>query len=94
VQNARETEQEMGRMNIKRLPDQPCSIVPSPCNFWFFGRAKRALLDRRFADADPVVELLTNLSESVTIDELRTVVQDWIEKFEWIIEHHEEGFIK
>jgi hypothetical protein len=51
----------MGRMKVDGLVHPPCSPDLSPCDFWFFGPAKTALLDRRFADADAVVEALTNL---------------------------------
>jgi hypothetical protein len=47
-----------------------------------FGRAKTALLDRRFADADAVVEALTDLFHRVTFEELQSVFQNWIERLE------------
>jgi hypothetical protein len=68
----------MGRMDMKRLAHPPCSPVLTACDFWFFGLAKTVLLDRRFADADAdaLIEPLTNVSDSITFDELQSAAQD------------------
>jgi hypothetical protein len=52
------------------------------------------LQNRRFSDADAVIEALTDLFDSVTFEELQNVFQNWIERFEWVIRHNGEYFIK
>jgi hypothetical protein len=84
LHSALEILQAMGRMKIKRLAHPPCSPYLSPCNFWFFARAKTTLLNRRFADADAnaVIEALTDLWDCVNFDELQSVFRNWIERLE------------
>ena len=94
VHNALETSRAIGRMKIERLVQPPYSPDLSPCDFWFFGRAKTALQNRRFANADEVIEALTNLWDSVTFEELHSVFLNWIERLEWVIRHSGEYFTK
>jgi hypothetical protein len=42
----------------------------------FFGSVKTTLQNRRFRDADAVVEALTDLFDSVTFEELRSGFQN------------------
>jgi hypothetical protein len=81
-------------MKTERLAHPPYSPDLSPCDFWFFGRAKTALQNRRFTDADAVIEALTDLFDSVTFEELQKVFQNGIERLEWVIRHTGEYFIK
>jgi hypothetical protein len=59
-------------MKIERLANPAYSLELSQSDFCFFGSAKRALQNRRFAHADEVVEALTDLFDSVTVEELRS----------------------
>jgi hypothetical protein len=94
VKNALETLQAIGRMKIERLTHPAYSADLSLCDFWFFGLAKIALQNRRFTDADAVIEALTDLFDSVTFEELQNVFQNWIERLESVIRHNGEYFIK
>jgi histone-lysine N-methyltransferase SETMAR len=76
VHNALETSQTIGRMKIERLAHPPHSPDLSPCDFWFFERAKTALQNRRFTHADVVIEALTDLFDSITFEELQNVFQN------------------
>jgi hypothetical protein len=78
--NALETSRAIGRMKIERLIQSPYSPELSPCNFCFLGRAKDALLNQRFADADAVIEAFTNLFGSVTFEELQSLFRNSIER--------------
>jgi hypothetical protein len=89
-----ETLQAIGRMKIERLAHPPYSPNLSPCDFCFFGLAKTALQNRRFADADAVVDALTDLFDSLTFEELQSVFQNWIERLTWVIKHNGEYVIK
>jgi histone-lysine N-methyltransferase SETMAR len=81
-------------MKTERLAHPPYSPDLSPCDFWSSGRTKTALQNRRFTDADAVIEALTDLFSSVTFEELQNVFQNWIERLEWVIRHNGEYFIK
>jgi hypothetical protein len=63
-------------MKIERLADPVYSPDLSQSDFSFFGSVKTALQNRSFADADAVVEALTDLSDSVTFEELRSGFQN------------------
>jgi hypothetical protein len=52
------------------------------------------LRDRTFADADELLEALTDPFDGVTFEELQSVFQNWSERLEWAIGHKEEYFIK
>jgi histone-lysine N-methyltransferase SETMAR len=93
VHSALKTLRKIRRTKIERLAHPSYSPELSPCDFWFFGRAKTALQDRTFADADPVAKALTNLFDCVTF-ELQSVLQNWIERLQWIIGHSGEYHIK
>jgi hypothetical protein len=91
VHHTLETSRKIRRMKIERLSRPPHR---SPDNFWFFGSAKTALRDRTFADADTVVEPLTDHFEGVTFEALQSVFQNWIERLEWIIRHSGQNLMK
>jgi hypothetical protein len=63
-------------MKIERLADPPYSPELSQSDFCFFGSVKTALQDRRFADADAVVEARTAMFDSVTVEELQNGFQN------------------
>jgi hypothetical protein len=71
-----ETLQAIGRMKIERLADPAYSPELNQSNFCFFGSVKTALQNRRFADANAVVDALTDLRETVTFEELRSGFQN------------------
>jgi G3E family GTPase len=81
-------------MKTERLAHPSDSPGMSPCNFWFVGWAKIALQNRRFADADAVVEGKTDLFDTVTFEELQSVFQNWIERLEWVVTHNGEYLMK
>jgi hypothetical protein len=67
-------------MKIKRLVHPPCWLDRSPCDFWLCEPDKTALLDRRFADADTMVEARTTFWEIITFQELQSLSQESIER--------------
>jgi hypothetical protein len=81
-------------MKDQRLVHPLYSLDPSARALWFFGRAKTALRDRTFADADALVEPLTDLWDRVTSEALQSMFQNWIERSKWVIEHNGDCFIK
>jgi hypothetical protein len=63
-------------MKIERLADPAYSPELSQSDLCLFGSAKIALQNRRFADANAVVDALTDLFDSVTFEELRSGFQN------------------
>jgi hypothetical protein len=81
-------------MKIERLAHPRYSSELSPSDFWFFGRAKAALQNRRFADVDAQVGALTGEFDGVIFEELQSMIQNWIERLEWVVRHNGEYFVK
>jgi hypothetical protein len=52
------------------------------------------LRNRRFVDADDVVEALTNLFDNVAFDEFQRVFQTWIGRLKWVIRNSGKHFIE
>jgi hypothetical protein len=59
-------------MKIERLADPAYSPELNQSDFFFFGSVKPALQNRRSADANAVVDALTDLCDTVTFEELRS----------------------
>jgi histone-lysine N-methyltransferase SETMAR len=92
VHNALDTADTLRVMKLPRVPHPPYSPDLSPCDFWFFGRAKVALQNQSFVDTDELLEALTDLSDSVTFGDLQSVFQDWMKRLDWVIKHDGEYF--
>jgi histone-lysine N-methyltransferase SETMAR len=82
------------RLKLTRLPHPPYSPDISPCDFWFFGRAKGALQNRTFIDATALLEALTELWMTITLEELQSVFQNWIKRLDWVIQNGGKYFPK
>jgi hypothetical protein len=55
IHNARDKTAEILAMGLTQLSHPAYSPGLSTCDFWFFGRAKTAFQDRRFADTDDLL---------------------------------------
>jgi histone-lysine N-methyltransferase SETMAR len=92
VHNSREVCIELGKLKLTRLPHPPYSPDLSPCDFWFFGRAKTAFQNQRFEDSNAILAALTDLWESITFEELQRVFSNWIRRLEWVIKNNGEDY--
>jgi hypothetical protein len=94
VQRALETSGKIHSEKIEKLAHPRDSAELGPCDFWFFGRAKTALRDWTFVDADELLQALIDIFDGITFEELQSVFQNWIERLEWVIGHKGEYSIK
>jgi hypothetical protein len=79
-------------MKLERLDQPAYSPDLSPCDFWFFGRAKTAIQDQSFEDPEELIEALTNLFDGITFEELQSVFHNWIRRLRRVIENRGEYF--
>jgi hypothetical protein len=89
-----ETLQAVGRIKIERLAHPSYSPALSLGDFWVFGWAKTTLQNRIFADTDAMAEALIDAFASATFEQLQSVSQNCIERFEWVIRYNGESFIQ
>jgi histone-lysine N-methyltransferase SETMAR len=79
-------------MKLQRLDHPAYSPDLSPCDFWFFGRAKTAMQNHSVQNPDKLIEALTNLFDSITCEELQSVFHNWIRRLRSVIENRSEYF--
>jgi hypothetical protein len=65
----------------------------SPCDFWFFGCAKKRTKDQIITSEDNLEDKLIKAWETVGGDLLESVFYLWIPRLEWEIEHEAEYYI-
>jgi hypothetical protein len=68
-------------------PDPVCSPDLSPYDFWFFGHAKEQLKDQLITNESDLEGKLTHIWEHASRDLLQSVLFEWMERLEWVIEH-------
>jgi hypothetical protein len=79
-------------MKLQRLDHPAYSPDLSPCDFWFFRRAKTAIQNKSFQGPDELIEALTKLFDSITFEELQRVFHNWIRRLRWVIKKRGEYF--
>jgi histone-lysine N-methyltransferase SETMAR len=94
VHNATVSMAKIEKLKLTRLAHPAYSPDISPCDFWFFGRARGALQNRTFLDSTALLEALAECWMTVTFDELQSVFLNWITRLEWVIQHGGDSFIK
>jgi hypothetical protein len=77
----------MGKIEKLKLTGLAHPPDISPCDFWFFGRAKGALQNRTFLDSSALLEALAECWMTISFDKLQSVFPNWITRLEWVIQH-------
>jgi hypothetical protein len=80
--------------SVSRLPHPPNSSDLSPCDFWLFETLKRVLKDREFNSSDEIEEVITEVWDEFTFDEVQSVFHNWMNRFTWLIENGGEYIIE
>jgi hypothetical protein len=73
---------------MTRLPQPAYSPDLSPCDFRFFGFAKRAIQDEVFDNADHIMQRSHSIFNQVTYEDLQRVFFNWMERLSWVVEHN------
>jgi hypothetical protein len=78
---------EVQRLKMTRRPQPTDRPGLSPCDFWFFGFAKRAIQDEVFDNTDQFMQCLHSIVDQVTFEDLQWVFLNWMERLSWVVEH-------
>jgi hypothetical protein len=78
---------ELDNLKLDSLPHESYSSNLSPCDFWLFGMLKKNIKDRVFQVVEEVITAVHRVWDDLTLDDLQSVFFNWIERFEWVIDH-------
>jgi hypothetical protein len=81
------------RHNPRCEASTPCSPNLSPCDFWLFAVLKHKMKDRAFQRVDEIATTVDTIGEGLTSEDLQSVLFNWIERLEWVIEHRGEYYM-
>jgi histone-lysine N-methyltransferase SETMAR len=85
---------EFGRRRLGRAEHPPYSSDLSPCDFWLFGILKEKLKDRQSRGVQPLHQVITDLWDELTLEDVQAVFLEWMNHLSWAIESKGEYFIK
>jgi histone-lysine N-methyltransferase SETMAR len=70
---------------LKRFPHSPYSPDISPSDFYLCGKVKRVLIVLEISDEISLLDVVTEILNVISTDELRRVFRSWIERVDNII---------
>jgi hypothetical protein len=60
-------------------------LAPSDC--WSFGRIKTAPADAKFDEPEQLLNAITEFVNTISVEELRVVFDEWVERVRWVTEN-------
>jgi transposase len=87
--NGRKVTNEFDNLKLDRVTRPPYSPDLSPCDFWRCEMLKRKIKDRVFQVVERIITAVYMVWDELTLEELESILFNWIERFEWPIEHEE-----
>jgi histone-lysine N-methyltransferase SETMAR len=91
--NGRKVTDELENLKLDRVAHPPYSRDLSPCDFWPLGIFKQKIQDRVFDTTEEILMAIRNVWNEVTFEDLQSVFFDWIQRFEYVIEHQGEYYV-
>jgi hypothetical protein len=80
-------EQFLEANDILRILYPPYSPDLAPPDFWLFGCIKTALSGAKFDEPDQLLNAITELLNTISVEELRAVFDEWVERVRWVTEN-------
>jgi hypothetical protein len=80
---------EFDNLKLDCVPHPPYSPDPSPCDFWLFEMLKRKIKDQVFQVVEETMTAVHKVWDELTLEDLQSILFNWIERLEWVIEHEE-----
>jgi hypothetical protein len=84
--NAKVTQSLFEPSPLKRLPQPLYSRDISPSDFYLFGKVKNAVIEQEIADEIGFLEIVTDILDGISDDELQAVFCSWIEHVQCVID--------
>jgi hypothetical protein len=72
--------------DILRIPHPSHSPALAPSDFWLFGRIKTALIGGKFDEPEQLLDTISEFLDTISVEELRVVVDEWVERVRWVTE--------
>jgi hypothetical protein len=72
---------------VVRSPHPPYSPDLSPCDFWFFGMAKREMKDWEFDTVEDICRRLTEIRNGLNFKHAQSIFLAWKIRLNWVIEN-------
>jgi hypothetical protein len=76
-------EQFLEANGILRILHPPYSQDLAPSDVWLFGRIKTALAGVKFDEPEQLLNAITEFLNSISVEELRAVFDEWVERVRW-----------
>jgi hypothetical protein len=92
--NGRVAIAEFDHRRLGRAEHPPYSPDLSPCDFYLFGFLKEKLRDRQLRGIQSLHHAITYLWDELTIEDIRAVFLEWINRRSWVIKNNGEYFNK
>jgi hypothetical protein len=80
-------EQFLEANDILRILHSPYSSDLALSDFWLFGRIKTALAGAKFDGPEKLVNAITEFLNTISVEELRAVFDEWVERVRWVPEN-------
>jgi hypothetical protein len=68
--------------NIVRTAHSIYSPDVNPCDFWLLGIGKHRMTDKQLQSLNEILDVVTELSDGVTFEELQYCFLAWMERFQ------------
>jgi hypothetical protein len=74
-------------INVGDFPKYRCNSVIGPCNFWFFGMAKKEMKDRGFRTVQDILRRLAEIWNDLAFEDVQSVFREWQTRPNWVMEN-------
>jgi hypothetical protein len=81
------TEQFVEANDRLRIPHPRYSPDLAPSNFWLFVAMKTALAAAKFDEPEQLLDRITQLLDTRSVEELRAVFDEWVKRARWVPEN-------
>jgi hypothetical protein len=92
--NRRKVTDELDNLKLHRVPHPPYSQDLSLSDFWLFGMLKQKIKDRVFQTTEKIMTAVCRGWNELSLENLKFVLFNWIERFESAIEYEREYYTK
>jgi hypothetical protein len=92
--NCHKITEQLTTADIARALHPAYSPDLSSCNFWLFGFLKESMNGIESSIEDRIVAAMTTIWRGAIFDTLQSVLQEWVQRFNWVIENNGEHYFE
>jgi hypothetical protein len=83
--DSRKIQEKFETKSLARSPHPSYSPDLSPCDFWFFGMAKRKMRDQKFHTVQDILGRLTEIWNDLSFENVQSVFLECKIRLDWVI---------